>query len=89
MSTQSPDDLPTLPPPAVAEPVISEKQHPDRQHKGRLMETPQRLIATVLKLFLLSVVVGWLISVLNTTIEGFSVTSPTLSARLWIGRGGS
>jgi hypothetical protein len=71
MSTQSPDDLPTLPPPAVAEPVISEKQHPDRQHKGRLMETPQRLIATVLKLFLLSVVVGWLISVLNITIEGF------------------
>jgi hypothetical protein len=35
------------------------------------MDAPQRLVATVVKLFLLSVVVGWLISVLNITIEGF------------------
>ena len=71
MSTQSPDDLPTLPPPAVAEPVMSEPRVPDRQHKRGLMDAPQRLIGTVVKLFLLSVVFGWLISVLNITIEGF------------------
>src|SRR5262245_39594159 len=71
MSSQSPDDLPALIAPAVAEPVVPEPQHPDRQHKGRLMDAPQRLLATVVKLFLLSVVVGWLISVLDITIEGF------------------
>src|SRR3954454_16724477 len=71
MSTQSPDDLPTVPPPAVAEPVTSEPQRSVRHHKGGLMDAPQRLLATVLKLFLLSVAVGWLISVLNITIEGF------------------
>ena len=32
---------------------------------------PQRILGTVVKLFVLSVVVGWVISVLDLSLEGF------------------
>ncbi len=35
------------------------------------MDAPQRILATVAKLFILSVVVGWVISVLDLSLEGF------------------
>ena len=35
------------------------------------MDAPPRIIATIVKLFVLSVVVGWIISVLDLSLEGF------------------
>ena len=35
------------------------------------MDAPQRLFGTIAKLFLLSVVVGWIISVLDLSFSGF------------------
>lgn len=35
------------------------------------MDAPQRLIVTVVKLFVLSVAAGWIISFLDLSIEGF------------------
>ncbi len=35
------------------------------------MDVPGRVLATVVKLFVLSVVVGWAISVLDLSLEGF------------------
>jgi hypothetical protein len=35
------------------------------------MVEPQRIFGTVIKLFVLSVVVGWIISVLDLSLEGF------------------
>ena len=35
------------------------------------MAAPPRILATIVKLFVLSVVVGWVISVLDLSLEGF------------------
>ena len=50
------------------------------------MDAPQRLIVTVVKLFVLSVVVGWVVSILDLSIEGFlnHITGAILTVIDWI-----
>jgi hypothetical protein len=71
MSSLPPDDRSHLPAPPEAEPIRRRARFPDGQWKGRVSVEPQRILGTVVKLFVLSVVVGWVISVLDLSLEGF------------------
>jgi hypothetical protein len=72
MIGQSPDDPQGLPPPAAQATGPNEPYRPLPRRRGRTwLVIPPRIAATVLKLFLLSVLVGWIISVLDLSIQGF------------------
>lgn len=71
MSSLPPDDRSHLPAPPEPEPSRHRARFPDGQWKGRVSVEPQRIFGTVVKLFVLSVVVGWVISVLDLSLEGF------------------
>jgi Na+/H+-dicarboxylate symporter len=71
MSSDPPGDRPNLPAPADPERSRQGARFPGRQWKGQLSVEPQRIFGTVVKLFVLSVVVGWVISVLDLSLEGF------------------
>ena len=65
------DDPINLPAPPGPEPSRRQARFPTGPAKGRLGVEPQRIFGTIAKLFVLSVVVGWIISVLDLSFEGF------------------
>jgi len=71
MSSLPPDDRVQLPAPPETEPSRHRARFPAGQWKGRVSVEPQRIFGTIVKLFVLSVVVGWVISVLDLSLEGF------------------
>jgi len=72
MTGQSPEEFQSLPPPdpQAVEPGASYRGG-GRQRLTFWTDLPPRVVSTVIKLFLLSVVVGWIISVLDLSIQGF------------------
>ena len=71
MSSLPPDERTNLPAVPAAEPSPGPARSRAGQWKGRARVEPQRIFGTVAKLFVLSVVVGWVISVLDLSFEGF------------------
>ena len=71
MSSLPPDDRSNLPAIPAPEPSAGRRRFRAEQWRGRARVEPQRIFGTVAKLFLLSVVVGWVISVLDLSLEGF------------------
>jgi hypothetical protein len=71
MPSLPPDDRTNLPAVPAPEPSPGPQRSRAGQVKGRSMLEPQRIFGTLAKLFVLSVVVGWVISILDLSLEGF------------------
>src|SRR5215475_5773775 len=72
MTGQSPEDFHTLPPPdPTAVDTDASYRRGGAPRRTFWADVPPRVVATVIRLFLLSVVVGWIISVLDLSIQGF------------------
>jgi hypothetical protein len=71
MSSPPPDERTNLPAIPASEPSSGPRRSRAGRWKGWVRVEPQRIFGTVAKLFVLSVVVGWVISVLDLSLEGF------------------